>query len=125
VSDGYDHPSSRYRAMTFRGTESMAAAKVSVTAAMNRTFGVKSYTTNESWLVGGLIGNGEVNTEGPNESPAWRQRIEKARREIEEHRRQDMASKERWQKHRCTAIEIENGIFKGVELWRRAELVIN
>ena len=36
-------------------------------------------------LIGAQEGNGEVNKDGPAESPAWRQRIEKARREIQEH----------------------------------------
>jgi hypothetical protein len=84
--DGYTHPSARYRAMVFIGPESMAAAREQVTAAMDATFGVRKYTTNEGWLVGGLLGNGEVNKDGPESSPAWRQRIEKARREIEEHK---------------------------------------
>lgn len=84
--DGYDHPSARYRAMVFDGPEAMAKARESVTEAMNRTFGVKSYTTTEGWFVGGFLGNGEVNKDGPQSSPAWRQRIDKARREIEEHK---------------------------------------
>ena len=83
--DGYDHPSSRYRAIVFRGPEAMAAAEVSVTVAMDKTFGVRHYTTTEGWLVGGLEGNGEANQNGPQASPAWRLRIDKARREISEH----------------------------------------
>lgn len=93
--DGYDHPSARYRAMVFSGPESMAAAEQSVTAAMDATFGIRRYTTTEGWLVGGLEGNGEVSQEGPQASPAWRQRVDKARREIEtiaaEHRVRMMA----------------------------------
>jgi hypothetical protein len=84
--DGYDHPAARYRAMVFRGPEAMAAAEASVTAAMDATFGVRHYTTTEGWLVGGLEGNGEVNMDGPQSSPAWRLRIDKARREIAEHK---------------------------------------
>ena len=86
--DGYDHPSSRYRAMVFydRTPEESAAIVAAVDAAFDKTFGVKKYTTTEGWLVGGLEGNGEVNQDGPQASPAWRQRIEKARREIEEHK---------------------------------------
>ena len=89
IEDGYDHPAARYRAMIFRGPEAMAAAEASVTAAMNATFGVRRYTTTEGWLVGGLEGNGDVNPEGPKASPAWRQRIEKARREIAELQREE------------------------------------
>ena len=84
--DGYDHPSSRYRAMVSSGPEAMAAARQQVTAAMDATFGVRRYTTTEGWLVGGLEGNGDVNQDGPRASPAWRQRVDKARREIEEHK---------------------------------------
>ena len=77
---------SQFRAMVFEGTEQLAEAKVSVTAAMDRLFGVHPYTTTEGWLVGGIEGNGEVNKSGPDKSPAWWQRIEKARREIQEHK---------------------------------------
>ena len=84
--DGYEHPSSRYRAMVFSGPEAMALAEQSITAAMDATFGVRRYTTTEGWLVGGREGNGEVNQDGPQSSPAWRRRIDKARREIEEHK---------------------------------------
>ena len=87
--DGYDHPSARYRAMIFDGPEAKAAAEQSVSAALDATFGIRRYTTTEGWLVGGLEGNGEVNQEGPKSSPAWRQRIEKARREIEEFNREE------------------------------------
>ena len=83
--DGYDHPSSRYRAMIFRGPEAMAEARRQVKAAMDATHGIRRYTTSEGWLVGGLEGNGDVNQEGPRASPAWRLRIDKAWREIEEH----------------------------------------
>ena len=83
--DGYDHPSSRYRAMVFRGPEAMAEARRQVKAAMDATHGIRRYTTSEGWLVGGLEGNGDVNQEGPQSSPAWRLRIDKARREISEH----------------------------------------
>ena len=72
--------------MVSSGPEAKAEAVQSVTAAMDSTFGIKSYTTTEGWLVGGREGNGDVNKEGPQSSPAWRQRIEKARREIEEHK---------------------------------------
>jgi len=87
--DGYDHPSARYRAMVFDGPEAMAAARLQVKAAMNKTHGVRRYTTTEGWLVGGLEGNGEVNQEGPRASPAWRMRIDKARREIAELQREE------------------------------------
>jgi hypothetical protein len=107
--DGYDHNSARYRAMAFAGPEAMAAAREQVTAAMNRTFGIKSYTTNEGWIVGGLFGNGEVNTEGPYTSPAWVSRIEKARREIEEHRREWRV---RTQSEALTRHEIETDILE-------------
>ena len=86
--DGYEHPSARYRAMVFgdRTPEESTAVVAAVTAAFDKTFGVKKYTTTEGWIVGGIDGNGEVNKEGPRSSPAWRQRIDKARREIEEHK---------------------------------------
>ena len=86
--DGYDHPSSRYRAMVFydRTPKESAAIVAAVDTAFDKTFGVKKYTTTEGWLVGGLEGNGEVNQDGPQASPAWRQRIEKARLEISEHK---------------------------------------
>jgi hypothetical protein len=84
--DGYDHSASRYRAMVFDGPEAMATARQKVTAAMDATFGVRRYTTSEGWLVGGREGNGDVNQEGPQASPAWRMRIEKARRDIAEHK---------------------------------------
>ena len=77
---------SQFRAMIFRGPEAMAEARRQVKAAMDATHGVRRYTTTEGWLVGGLEGNGEVNQEGPKSSPAWRMRIDKARREIEEHK---------------------------------------
>lgn len=83
--DQHDYQAARYRAMVFSGSEAMAAAEQSVTAAMNATFGVRRYTTTEGWLVGGIEGNGEVNQKGPRSSPAWRARIDKARREISEH----------------------------------------
>jgi hypothetical protein len=75
--------------MVFDGTEAMAAAEASVTAAMNKTFGIRRYTTTEGWLVGGLEGNGEANQEAPRASPVWRIRIDKARREIEELQREE------------------------------------
>ena len=85
--DGYDHPSARYRAMVFddRTPEESVAIVAAVNAAMDATFGIRQYTTTEGWLVGGLEGNGEVNQEGPQASLAWRMRIDKARREIQEH----------------------------------------
>ena len=89
--DGHDHPAARYRAMVFydRTPEEKAAMIADIDAAMDKTFGVRRYTTTEGWLVGGLEGNGEVNQEGPRASPAWRQRIEKARREIAELQREE------------------------------------
>ena len=93
--DQHDHQAARYRAMVFAGPQAMAAAEKSVTAAIDATFGIRRYTTTEGWLVGGLEGNGEANKEGPKSSIAWRQRIVKARREIEtiaaEHRVRMMA----------------------------------
>ena len=68
-----------------RTPKESAAIVAAVDTAFDKTFGVKKYTTTEGWLVGGLEGNGEVNQDGPQSSPAWRQRIEKARREISEH----------------------------------------
>ena len=85
----FEETYSQFRAMVFSGPEAMAAAQESVTAAIDATFGIRRYTTTEGWLVGGLEGNGEVNQEGPKSSPAWRQRIEKARREIEEFNREE------------------------------------
>jgi hypothetical protein len=90
--DQHDHQAARYRAMIFAGPKSMAAAEQSVTVAMDATFGVRRYTTTEGWLVGGLEGNGEVNQDGPKSSPAWRQRVDKARREIEEHKTEQRVS---------------------------------
>jgi hypothetical protein len=91
----FENRISQFSAMVFDGPEAMAQARQQVTAAMDATFGIKRYTTTEGWLVGGLEGNGDVNQEGPKASPAWRQRIEKARREIEanatEHRVRMMA----------------------------------
>ena len=91
----FEETYSQFRAMVFIGPEAMAAAEKSVTAAMDATFGIRRYTTTEGWLVGGLEGNGEVSQENPKSSPAWRQRIDKARREIEtiaaEHRVRMMA----------------------------------
>ena len=81
----FEETYSQFRAMVFAGPESMAAAEKSVTAAMDATFGIRRYTTTEGWLVGGIEGNGEVNQNGPRSSQAWRQRIDKARREISEH----------------------------------------
>lgn len=80
----FENRISQFRSMMFSGPEAMAEARRQVTAAMTQTFGVKHYTTSEGWIVGGLEGNGEVNTEGPQSSPAWRARIAKARREIED-----------------------------------------
>ena len=82
----FENRISQFRAMVFSGPEAKAEAVQSVTAAMDSTFGIKSYTTTEGWLVGGREGNGDVNKEGPQSSPAWRQRIEKARLEISEHK---------------------------------------
>ena len=90
--DGYDHPSARYRAMIFIGPDAKAAAQESVTAAMDATFGIRRYTTTEGWLVGGLEGNGDANQDGPQSSIAWRQRVDKARREIEEHKTEHRVS---------------------------------
>jgi hypothetical protein len=82
----FENRISQFRAMVFSGPEAMAAARQQVKAAMDATFGVRRYTTTEGWLVGGREGNGDVNQEGPKSSPVWRQRIDKARREIEEHK---------------------------------------
>ena len=82
----FENRISQFRAMVFSGPEAKAAAQESVTAAMDATFGVRRYTPTLAWLLGGLLGNGEVNQDGPRSSPAWRQRIDKARREIEEHK---------------------------------------
>lgn len=90
--DQHEHQAARYRAMVFAGPGAMAAAEKSVTAAIDATFGIRRYTTTESWLVGGLEGNGEVNQEGPKSSIAWRQRIDKARREIEVHKTEHRVS---------------------------------
>ena len=80
----FENRVSQFRAMLFDGPEAMAAARKQVTAAMDATFGIRRYTTTEGWLVGGLEGNGDVNQDAPRASPAWRQRVDKARREIEE-----------------------------------------
>lgn len=118
--DGYDHPSARYRAMTFNGPEAMAAAEKTVTAAMDKTFGIKRYTTTESGvLVGAQNGNGEVSQKGPRSSPAWRQRIDKARREIQEHKtecRIRVAASEIQQQ------QIENDI-REIKLWQNSLLL--
>jgi hypothetical protein len=90
--DQHDHQAARYRAMVFAGPQAMAAAEKSVTAAIDATFGIRRYTTTEGWLVGGLEGNGEANKEGPDKSPVWRQRIVKARREIEVHKTEHRVS---------------------------------
>ena len=91
----FENRISQFRAMVFSGPEAKAAAQESVTAAIDATFGIRRYTPTSAWLLGGLEGNGEVNQDGPRLSPAWRQRIDKARREIEtiaaEHRVRMMA----------------------------------
>ena len=69
-----------------RTPEESAAIIAAVNAAFDKTHGIRRYTTTEGWLVGGLEGNGDGNQEGPRASPAWRMRIDKARREIEEHK---------------------------------------
>ena len=106
---------SQFRAMVFEGTEQLAEAKVSVTAAMDRLFGVHPYTTTEGWLVGGIEGNGEVNKSGPDKSPAWWQRIEKARREIQEHKEHILWRDQVDAAHRVWASEDISGLINFIK----------
>jgi hypothetical protein len=87
-----DRYRSRYAAEDPVSEEVRSAVWAEVQAAMERTFGARRYTEGFN---GGEIhrtSNGTpsgiepLNRDGPGMSAAWRRRIEKARREIEEHK---------------------------------------
>lgn len=103
----YEETASQYRAMVFGGPERMTEARVSVTAAMDATFGVRLYTTTEGWLLGGAEGNGTVNAKCVSESPVWIERVAKARRDIGVISRE---SRVRLMADRIGLSEIENDI---------------
>jgi hypothetical protein len=110
--DGYDHPSTRYRAMVFSDSpDERAAIESQVNATLAATFGDTPSLATGGYIVGGLgwITSNDMpyDKRTPQDHPAWRQRIEKARREITDHQREWRV---RIQAESLTRHEIANDI---------------
>lgn len=79
----------RYAGQIETSDDRRLQAKADVAQAMSKLFGDRPSIAADSWTVGNMAyihENGMLMLDyPPRESPAWRRRIEKARREIAEH----------------------------------------